>query len=167
MNYFFKTKVENHSQIKEKLLKQIDLIPNNPFINQNQNIIHTDWNLPPQMHREYSSLFLDTVKAHLVSIAKSLNCLRYEIGSFWFQQYLNSGFHTWHTHRGCHFTNIYFIECPKGSETKFKNIEIDIEEGDIISFPSFIPHSSPHIKNSKERKTIISFNTDFCIDDQG
>mgnify|MGYP001498194664 CR=1 FL=1 len=163
MDYFFKTKVENHLQIKEKLLEQINLIPNNPFINKNQNIIHTDWNLPPQMHREYSSLFFDTVKAHVENIAKSLNCLRYEIGSYWFQQYLNSGFHTWHTHKGCHFTNIYFIECPKGSETKFKNIEIDIEEGDIISFPSFIPHSSPHIKNSKERKTIISFNTDFYI----
>jgi len=163
LNYFFKTKVENHFQIKEKLLEQIDLIPNNPFINQNQNIIHTDWNLPPQMHREYSSLFLDTVRGHIEKMTKSLDCLRFEIGSYWFQQYLTSGFHTWHTHKGCHFTNIYFIECPKGSETKFKNMDVEIEEGDIVSFPSFIPHSSPQIKNSKERKTIISFNTDFYI----
>ena len=163
MNYFFKTKVENHVQIKEKLLDQISLIPNNPFCNKNQNIIHTDWNLPSQMNREYSSLFFDTVREHLETMTKSLDCLGFNISSYWFQQYLTSGFHTWHTHRGCHFANIYFIECPKGSETKFKNINIEIEEGDIISFPSFIPHRSPKIKNAKERKTIISFNTNFYI----
>ena len=36
---------------------------------------------------------------------------------------------------------------------------IDVKEGDIIMFPSFIIHRAP--KNNGDRKTIISFNIDF------
>ena len=163
MNYFFKTKVEDHAQIKEKLLEQINLIPKNSFINENQNIIHTDWNIPKEKHPEYYDLFFNTVRGHIETMTKALDCLRFEIGAYWFQQYCTSGFHTWHTHGGCHFTNIYFVECPKGFETKFKDMNRNIEEGDIISFPAFVPHCSPEIKDAKERKTIISFNTNFYI----
>jgi len=165
LNYFFKTKVENHAEIKEKLLEQFNLIPNNPFTNQHQNILHTDWNLPPSMHREYRELFFKTVQGHVEEVTKHLNCRKYTIGSYWFQQYINSGFHFWHTHPKTHFTNVYFVECPKGYETEFMNEKQECEEGDIISFPAFIPHSSPPMKNENKRKTIISFNTDFHIID--
>ena len=163
MNYFFKKKIDNHNQIKQELLSKINLIPNNPFINDFQNILHTDYNLPKEMHREYSYLFFDIVRPHLEKITKSLNCLKYEITGFWFQQYINSGFHNWHTHGHCHFSNVYFLECPKGCETEFKDVKEDYEEGDIISFPAFIPHRSPEIKRAEDRKTIISFNTNFYI----
>ena len=165
MNYFFKTKVENHDEIKEKLLEQFNLIPNNPFSNHHQDILHTDWNMPPNMHREYHGLFFKTVQGHVEEVTKRLNCTKYKIDNYWFQQYINSGYHHWHTHGHAHFTNVYFIECPQGYGTQFIDNQYECEEGDIISFPAFIPHSSPPIKNENERKTIISFNTNFFIID--
>ena len=61
-----------------------------------------------------------------------------------------------------HFSNVYFLECPKGMSTKFKDFTEECEEGDILSFPAFLPHMSPPIKGNN-RKTIIAFNTDFNI----
>ena len=57
MNYIFKTKVHNHSEIKQNLLDLINLIPTNPIKNETDNIFHTDYNLPSSMHREYFKLF--------------------------------------------------------------------------------------------------------------
>lgn len=160
MNYIFKSKVENHQEIKEKLLQQINLIPQNPLIEKADNILHTDFNLPPAMHREYKDLFLKTVVNHLTNMCHTLGVSHYNISHFWFQRYGQGGKHLWHTHPGCNFANVYFVECPRGSSTKFKNFTEDCEEGDILSFPAFLPHMSPLIEND-ETKTVIAFNVDF------
>ena len=164
MNYIFKSKVENHQEIKTKLLQQIDLIPQNPFIDKGSHIIHTDWNLPSAMHREYKDLFVETVKSHLVNMCHTLNVNHYNISKFWFQRYSLGGKHSWHTHPQTNYANVYFLECPSGSSTKFKNFVEDCEEGDILSFPAFLPHSSP-VLQTDDIKTVIAFNTDFDIID--
>lgn len=161
-NYIFKSKVANHQQIKNKLLEQINLIPLNPLQDKGQNIFHTDWNIPTSMHREYETLFVNTVKPHLIDMAKTLNCNHFEINKFWFQRYGANGHHTWHCHPATHFSNVYFLECPEGSSTKFKDLNADCEEGDILSFPAFLPHMSPSLPNDSV-KTVIAFNTDFNI----
>jgi hypothetical protein len=165
VNYIFKSKVENHQEIKKKLLQQINLIPQNPLIEKVQNIIHTDWNLPATMHREYKDLFLKTVNNHLINICHTLGVNRYNISNFWFQRYGQGGKHSWHTHVNCNYANVYFLECPRGSSTKFKNFTEDCEEGDILSFPAFLPHMSPPIEN-EEMKTVIAFNVNFDIEEQ-
>ena len=93
-------------------------------------------------------------------MVKALQVDKCEISSFWFQRYKQNGSHPWHTHTCCHYANVYFLECPKGYSTKFKHFDKECEEGDIISFPAFLPHMSPPIE-SNSMKTIISFNTDF------
>ncbi len=158
--YIFKSKVKNHQEIKEKLLQQIALIPQNPYKVETNDILHTDWNLPKTMHREYKNLFIETISDHLVSMCHALNVNRYIVGNFWFQQYGQNNRHGWHTHPGSNFANVYFVECPKGASTKFKHFTEDCEEGDIISFPAFLPHMSPPIEDNN-RKTVIAFNTDF------
>lgn len=40
-------------------------------------------------------------------------------------------------------------------------LDIDVEEGDVLSFPSFVTHRSPDME-SDTRKTIISCNS--CAD---
>ena len=165
MNYIFKSKVENHQEIKEKLLQQINLIPQNPIVEKGQNIIHTDWNLPATMHREYKDLFLKTVSSHLINICHTLGVNHYNISNFWFQRYGQGGKHGWHTHPKSNYANVYFLECPRGSSTKFKNFTEDCEEGDILSFPAFLPHMSPPIENG-EMKTVIAFNVNFDIEEQ-
>ena len=165
MNYIFKSKVENHREIKEKLLQQINLIPQNPLFGNGQNIIHTDWNLPSTMHREYKDLFFKTVNNHLINMCHTLGVNHYYIGNYWFQKYGQGGKHSWHTHPESNYSNVYFLECPRGSSTKFKNFTEDCEEGDILSFPAFLPHMSPLIEND-DIKTVIAFNTSFDIIEQ-
>ena len=55
-DFIFKSKVNNHEQIKKTLLEQINLIPKNPVMHEKDNILHTDWNLPITMERKYSIL---------------------------------------------------------------------------------------------------------------
>jgi hypothetical protein len=165
VNYIFKSKVENHREIKEKLLQQIDLIPKNPIVNQGDNIMHTDWNLPSAMHREYKDLFFQTVSNHLINMCHQLSVNQYTISHFWFQRYGRGGKHMWHTHGSTNFANVYFLECPRGSSTKFRNFTEDCEEGDILSFPAFLPHMSPPIEN-EEIKTVIAFNVNFTISNE-
>jgi hypothetical protein len=165
VNYIFKSKVENHQEIKKKLLQQINLIPQNPIVEKGQNIIHTDWNLPAMMHREYKDLFLKTVNNHLINMCHTLGVNHYYISNYWFQKYGQRGKHSWHTHPESNYSNVYFLECPRGSSTKFKNFTEDCEEGDILSFPAFLPHMSPPIEND-DIKTVIAFNTSFDIIEQ-
>ena len=162
MNFIFKSKVPNHQEIKNTLLQQINLIPKNPYIKpeSGEHILHTDWNLPREMHREYAPLFLEMIKPHMMEITKALLVKRYEIGWFWFQQYGCQGSHSWHTHAHTHLASVYFLECPKGSSTKFKHFEEECEEGDILSFPAFLPHMSPPIEDNSI-KTVIAFNASF------
>ena len=160
MNYIFKTKVHNHSEIKQNLLDLINLIPTNPIKNETDNIFHTDYNLPSSMHREYFKLFASTINNHLQKMVDELQVGKCEISTYWFQRYGRNGTHHWHTHSCCNYANVYFVECPAGYSTKFKHFTEDCEEGDILSFPAFLPHMSQQIQDDSI-KTIIGFNTDF------
>jgi len=157
-NFFYKTTIQNHDKIKKILLDQINLIPNNPINTPECKLFHTDWNLPIEMHREYKFLFFETVKEHLYGQTQHLGAPSFQITNFWFQQYTENGIHNWHTHPNANFSNVYFLECPEGSSTEFKNFKIECREGDILSFPAFLPHRSPEIHN-QNRKTVIAFNT--------
>ncbi len=77
---------------------------------------------------------------------------------------MNSGTHGWHTHSD-NYTGVYYLELPDETpKTQIVNplnqteiIDLDIKEGDIVLFPSFIIHRAP-INKSNKRKTIISFD---------
>ena len=161
-NFIFKSKIENHIEIKKTLLDQINLIPNNPIHHKQDKIYHSDWNLPVDMHREYRFIFFEAVKKHLENMASQLGAPNVEIKNFWFQQYIENNTHGWHTHAGCNFSNVYFLECSEGTSTQFKNFEVSCKEGDILSFPAFLPHKSPTIQQG-DRKTIIAFNSDITF----
>ena len=156
----FKSKVDNHEQVKKILLEQINLIPKNPFVHEKDNILHTDWNLPLAMERKYSDLFMQVVSPHVEMIRKKLDVAKAEIDNFWFQTYGRNGKQGWHTHPRTHFSNVYYLESPEGSGTEFKNLDVQCEEGDILSFPAFLPHRSPPLL-SDSTKTIIAFNCSF------
>lgn len=162
-SFVFKSSVKNHFEIKEKILQEIELIPQNKYQSFNTFIDHTDWNLPSNIYRGYFNILLKAVGGHLDNIKQSLKTDNFEIINYWFQQYKNNSFHGWHTHTNAHFANVYLVECPKDSQTMFRNFKIDCKEGDIISFPAFLPHCSAPLQ-SEQRKTIISFNSNFYCD---
>jgi hypothetical protein len=162
-DFIYKSKVDNHQQIKQTLIEQINLIPKNPIMHDKNNILHTDWKLPMTMERKYSGLFMQVVSPHLEMIRKELDVAKVVIDNFWFQIYEKGGEHDWHTHTHTHFSNVYYLECPKGAGTEFKNLDVQCEEGEILSFPAFLPHRSPPLL-SDVTKTIIAFNCSFDYD---
>lgn len=155
----FKNKLQSHKNIKNKLL---ELIENTVIEKQFSNISHSDFNSSNDNSREYVNIFIENVKPILNKISNKIKTKDWQIDNIWFQQYLKNDLHSWHTHIGAHFTNIYFLELPKKEyATEVLGYKIhNINEGDVLSFPAYFLHRSKKI-NTNIRKTIISFNTSF------
>jgi hypothetical protein len=158
------TKIKEHEQIKNELLSLINKIPKNKY----QEISHTDWNLPKDYKREYLEYFYNIIKPYMLEMTGLLNEKTWSIQNGWFQQYYKKDIHVWHRHQKVNFTNVYYLELPKDTlVTKIKP-ELNNEktyalkaiEGDMVTFPACISHTSEKIRNNL-RKTIISFNSDF------
>jgi hypothetical protein len=154
------TKVENFKEINKQLLSLIDKIPNNPLNDKDSSILHTDWNLPSSLKREYFDYFIKIMDSYIKKIAHKLNSNTLTIDNCWFQQYGKSHSHTWHTHPKSNFTNVYFVELPdKSLGTEILNHDgLDLKEGDLLTFPAYYYHRSP-VNTLDCRKTIISFNS--------
>jgi hypothetical protein len=166
-SFYIVNKISEHKIIKNKLLNFINDIPSNSINTINESIKHTDWNLPKSFERKYLNFFLEIINPYMIKMMKFLKTEKYIIDNIWFQQYTKNDFHNWHVHENSNYTNVYYLELPeKEMKTNILNIntnkiiEIDVEEGDVITFPAHLPHTSNIIKNDK-RKTIISFNSNF------
>ena len=139
--------VLNFMEHKKKLIDLIYKIPINPLSLEGDKIFHQDYNLPKSMTREY------------------LSCKRIEITNMWFQVYKKGNYHNLHSHPGTNFTNVFYLNLPnKEVKTKIfinnnEQFNIDVKEGDILTFPGYYAHSSP-INTFDEDKIIIAFNTD-------
>ena len=153
------------SIIKELLLKDISEV-NLPRVNEPfEKITNTDWSLSECHERLYWSKIQLHLCEHLQKIGRFCGYKNFKITNFWFQQYLNGDYHSWHVHSCCMFSSVYYVECTKETPmTSFKfgeqEFEIQIKEGDILTFPSFLRHQSK-INETNKRKTVISFNTNF------
>jgi len=159
------SKFEQHNTIKEQLL---DLISKQDCIAGNvphDRISKTDWYTDIGSTREYWNFLFPMLNEHMKDVMFNLNISEYDITNYWFQQYNHLDTHGWHRHRYCFFSNVYYVELPKdGPRTIFKNpvdgqtiLCPEVEEGDIITFPSIFEHGSPPNQNVN-RKTVISFN---------
>lgn len=159
------TKFQKHLELKEKLLLEIDQGPGDSLIDGSDNITKTDWNIPITISRPYLDLLTAPLVDHLKEAYLPFNSSGFQIHNFWYQQYLENSTHDWHTHQAAHYTNIYYLELPRTApRTQILNpmnlneiIEIEVEEGDIVTLPASVFHRSPPNKN-QDRKTVISFN---------
>ena len=160
--------VEDHDYWKSKLLKSIEQMKEINNIQLNQSGFYYDFNIA-NAKRTYKQLMDNILLPYVNEVEetygfKAASESKRMNQNFWFQQYFQGSEHTWHNHNG-HFALIYYIELPDPAEaTEFLNYsKLDLKEGDIIFFPSFLSHRSPKIK-SNLRKTIISGNISFEVD---
>lgn len=168
--YFVKFKFTNHIKHKKILLSLIEISDcENPKNDQAElNITRTDWFDCKNLNRKWFQYFKLDFSKNLEALFLKLGYSGYTINEIWFQQYLTGSEHGWHVHSS-NFTGVYYLELPNDSpKTKIiepysnKEIILDVEEGDIIIFPSFTIHKAP--KNmSNKRKSIISFNVDALL----
>jgi hypothetical protein len=163
----FVSNVSHHQNIKNNFLNSIKDTPRFSIKDSNLTILNTDYYLVDSFRDityNYSSFILPILEEHNNSLTKFLNYYtKIKVGLYWFQQYSSGDFHSWHHHPGSVFSNIYYVDLPEKSvRTKFRflgeEFEIAVEEGQILTFPSFLEHCSPP-NSSDSIKTIISFNS--------
>jgi hypothetical protein len=162
------SKFKLHDSIKHKTLSLIDSFTDaqEKIFDNTDSITKTDWNSNEDIEKDYQSYIKPYLINHTAELFKNYNSLGIRFGNLWFQQYDCNNKHDWHIHGLCHFTNVYFLELGDLEiKTEIKDVYGNIinysaTEGDILSFPSFLYHRSP-TNNSKNRKTVISFNINF------
>jgi hypothetical protein len=156
-------KVEQHDQYKDLLLNSIDEMVANNNIGLNEKGYLYDFNIP-KAPRTYKSLTKGLLHPYIEEIAELYGLHNADTGIWWFQQYFQNSDFGWHHHNG-HWACVYYLELPEMSETtEFLNYgQFNVQEGDVIFFPTFLVHRSPAIK-SWQRKTVIATNVRFEVD---
>lgn len=160
------TKFKYHREIKQHLLELINSANCQTVVDAgcDTNISRADWHDAQNFKREWVKFLTPYLTKPVLEIYKELGYDGYTLHDLWFQQYYKNSGHGWHTH-SANFTNVYYLDLPAGSpKTKIVSpynqtdiIEVEVEEGDILVFPSFVIHKAPpNLIN--ERKTIISYN---------
>jgi uncharacterized RmlC-like cupin family protein len=165
-------KFEEHENIKVDLLNLIDVATyeSPKFDSSEVNITKTDWSFSTT-NRDWVSYLSEPLVKNVLEMYAFLGYDGINISQIWFQQYLKDSEHGWHVH-GNNFTNVYYLELPEGTpKTQLVNpynqkeiIEIEVKEGDLLCFPSYVLHKAPK-NNSNKRKTIISYNIDVNYSD--
>lgn len=156
-------KFSKHCELKEKILKDINMAEAENIKSIDTNISRCDWNLT--FEKSWTNTLIPYLEKEVIEIYKSLGYEEVMFYNIWFQQYSTGGNHNWHVHTECQWTNVYYLDlpdsCPKTEifDPITGNITIlDIEEGDLCCFPSYVIHRAP-LNNSDKTKTIISFNS--------
>lgn len=156
--------VNNHQQIKSLILKDINIMYGKSENSENHNIFKTDLNVDKFLNRPY-----------LAHIHEILTFLCYELtnhfgypsalqlSKFWYEQHTKGNYSSWSSSAFSSFSGVYFVDLPKGSSKKsFKLLDMefdfdDVEEGQILIFPSFLLNSTKE-NLSVNTKTVICFN---------
>ncbi|NDG79925.1 MAG: hypothetical protein EBX47_10960 [Synechococcaceae bacterium WB8_1B_057] len=167
---YFLGRLESHLEIKNNILLGIDLMPQISCNKADKGrISKCDFDIDRSITRTYLEEFDKFIFDYMDKLTESAGYTSWKIHNIWFQQYHKNDFHDWHTHNDCQFANIYYLEYDKNLATTElihpftkEILFVEAEEGDILSFPSYIIHRAPPVKTDS-RKTILSFNSCFIL----
>lgn len=167
-SFFTISKFKPHRDLKRSLMRHFEY-SNMESLHltdkmYSDSISKLDWSQATNFERPWTKLLKPHLELHLNEL---FDCLGYDLcymSELWFQQYHKNDTHGWHIH-GSNFTGVYYVELPKNAPvTEFvipyeqnKISQFDVEEGDILIFPSYVIHRAPPVINA-DRKTIVSFN---------
>jgi len=157
----FISRVSNYKEINQSLLDIIALDKNGTTEDcEYQRISKTDYyNYTLKL---YEDIMLPHIEKHACEILERVRGEAWQISRLWYQQYETGDFHSWHFH-SCGLSSVYYVELDdQASRTSFlcqgKEFSLNVEEGHIITFPTYLSHQSK--PNKGKRKTVISFNMD-------
>ena len=162
-------KFKHHNEIKDNLLNLIEKAENDNFVDMKEyygdNITKLDWRDSSNMDREWVQYFLPFFSKYLSAEANQKRFFEVRLPKIWFQQYQKGGKHGWHVH-GDNYAGVYYLDLPQEvPKTQLlledgRVITPEVEEGDILLFPSSLIHKAPE-NETDIQKTIISFNVNF------
>ena len=154
--------IKNHYQVKCDFLSDLNNRPKQGVYNKDESIFNTDYY--NKEHINYKEIIYSMLDDYCTSLTNFLYYKeKIKIDKRWFQQYKKGDFHSWHRHPSCTFSNIYYLDHPEGTaKTTFRYLgrefEINVKEGQILTFPSYLEHcSKPNL--SDKIKTVIAFNS--------
>jgi len=166
-----KKQFKEHNFIKDNLLKIIKSCKDESLKSKDEyysdSIEKLDWSESKNFKREWVNYIIEPLLNNLTEMISSIGFETYILTEIWFQQYVKNSEHGWHTH-GSNYTGVYYVELNENSpQTEIMNPDdltkkqkLNVKEGDIIIFPSFVVHKAPKLINDY-RKTIVSFNINF------
>lgn len=163
----FLQRAKYHEQIQQQMLEIVNAGKVRGSRGEGESVENTDYYLADKFKepkgKAYWGLFFPSVQFHYSSILELTGHKDWWVNNYWFQTYGHNDFHAAHVHPDCMYSNVYYLALPDGaSRTTFKyfNAEFDIEvqEGDILTFPGFIQHGSKPNK-SNNLKTVVAFNS--------
>lgn len=164
--FYTKCVVSEHNQIKGKMLRLIDSCQTtvkDPLISK------LDWADSTNNDRDWYRFISPIIEKYMLASAIGSGYGKFSIHNMWFQQYLKNSAHPWHTH-GSQLVGVYYLELAENSPktelmvpfNQTEKIVLDIKEGDIVVFPSFVIHQAPEILDNT-RKTILSWNMEYQL----
>jgi|TARA_B100000287_G_scaffold318984_1_gene302786 hypothetical protein len=165
---FWRLSLSNWEQKKEIIKELVDLKPDQDRID----ICYSDFfqynNKPPYMYK-----FIEVIQDELVEFFNSAGVLVEQPSEWqmWTQMYTGADHHPLHNHGFGNFSCILYLDYDKEKHpsTRFwtpmpdpffgtvTHLHPEVEEGDIIIFPSTIYHECPPT-NSNIPRTIVAFN---------
>jgi hypothetical protein len=163
----WKYKLEKHSEIRDELIKQI-YKQGGKFGKYNGSNAFSDIQLQ-ESEKRYSEYFVPYLDGFLNQVLMKSGCNVVDY-HYWYVRYIQKGQLSWHIHHNCHMSAVYYLKLDSGEDaTEFydpstQNIyKPDVEEGDIVFFPAYLPHRSRTI-NSDREKIVMSINFNLGID---
>ena len=170
---FYQYKIQNWETKKQQLLEicsSIDFTNQNLNNRKNVNVtadnLYTDYGNDGQ----YRNNVVQILKNELIKFSEESNTKNMLVSNTWFQQYYKSQFHSPHNHGAYGYSSVTYIKYDKKihqptifiapfSDPSGNLIEYapDVDEGQIIFFPSMIMHYVlPSITN--DIRIIMSMN---------
>ena len=161
-DYFTNYNVKNFLTFKDEL---INLIINDGNGAAHDNIFKTDY-YSKQKGPWFDLFSKEVLKDFSMWFMKVYKADQFVVEESWYQIYNKNNYHELHTHSGTNFTNIFYLQLPTDKTLTFiKDKNMDAKEGDLISFPGFVPHESKPNLHDKP-KIIISFNSSLKINEK-
>jgi hypothetical protein len=164
-------KFKEHNKIKKKLMSLINNSKDYSLNNKNEyysDLIHSlDFKNSSDHSREWVIYLRKYLEKYFLKAANKLGYQNIDVKNIWFQKYKKGGQHGWHIH-GENYTGVYYLNFSKNSAkteliepfSQNKKIKINLFEGDIVMFPSYVVHRATEQKELFN-KVIISFNIEF------
>lgn len=160
----------NEKHDKKAILEAIESVygTDNRILNPRDDVKNTNFHLHQEQYEKsqrYFELIWDHVSVHVEEykdMHTGMNLPGGYVEHHWFNQYKTGDRQGWHTHPTVSTSNIYYVDLPdkKYSTEYYINgevVQLDVKEGDLVTFPSYLMHRSPLIRDRGVSKTIISF----------
>jgi hypothetical protein len=168
------SKFLSHHTLRDELIDLIEKTETAKSLNIPVNMVSKcDFDWSKDLERPYIKKLLPALCEHLKDVYNHLGFGAFEIKNLWFQRYINNNIHNWHVHGDCQWTGVYYLELPKDEDLRTQiiqpfdqktKIDMPVQEGDILIFPSHTLHRAPRNK-TQNKKIIISFNIDALLTD--